>query len=97
MAVETRSGVRRGEKNLRCELHCGIAPAGGFVEIGLPLGRFEFCEGVHGAMSRGDLVQNRLRPCGCIRCETFNGCLDARRKPFRKSLRREFTNSLLSE
>lgn len=97
MAVETRSGVRRGEKNLRCELHCGIAPAGGFVEVSLPLSRFEFCEGVHGLVSRGDLVQDRLCPCGCIRCETFYGCLDARRKPFRKSLRREFTNSLLSE
>ncbi len=74
MATETRSGVRGGKKNLRYELHCGIVPAGGFLEVSLPLSRFEFCEGVHGAVSRGDLVQNPLRPCGCIRCETFYGC-----------------------
>jgi len=63
----------------------------------LPLGQLASCEVIHEFTSGGDLIQSRLRPSRCIRCEPFNGFLDGTGKPFCESMDRNFLNSLLPE
>jgi hypothetical protein len=81
-------------RDRRC---CGVAASGSFLEIGLPLRRFAFCEVIHEFASGADLIQNRLRPSRRSGCEPPNGCLDSTREPFCKRVYGNFVGALLSE